>query len=282
MTHEQVVAVLGRGVVDPGAPVAVADDLGLTRGDGCFEATRAVFTADGRWHLVFLDAHLRRMAASASALGIDFPDADAWRALVDEACAAYPIAGAAVCKLVLTRGSENAPAGVLALVSLTETLVSDAPLRVVTLSRGHASDAFVEEPWLLGGVKHLAYAVNVAALREAAAREADDVLFVSTDGFALEGPTSGLIVRVGDELVTTPTGPTGILASITVDAVGAGARASGMVFSERLLTVDEVKAAQGAWLVSSVRGVRAVGVLDGTELPLDPEFTQQLNTWGGF
>ena len=39
---EQVVAVLGRGVVPRDTPLLVADDLGLTRGDGCFDACRVV------------------------------------------------------------------------------------------------------------------------------------------------------------------------------------------------------------------------------------------------
>ena len=41
-------AVLGVGVIDdPDHPVLCADDLGLTRGDGCFEATRIVTDATG-------------------------------------------------------------------------------------------------------------------------------------------------------------------------------------------------------------------------------------------
>ena len=41
----QLVAVLGRGVLERDEPIAHADDLGLTRGDGCFDAT-LVFAAD--------------------------------------------------------------------------------------------------------------------------------------------------------------------------------------------------------------------------------------------
>ena len=41
------VAVLGRGVVDADEPVVTADDLGLTRGDGCFDSVRVITDAAG-------------------------------------------------------------------------------------------------------------------------------------------------------------------------------------------------------------------------------------------
>ena len=42
---------------------------------------------------------------------------------------------------------------------------------------------------------------------------------MSSDGFALEGPRSALLWRIGDRLATTPIDGTGILASITQAAV---------------------------------------------------------------
>src|SRR5690625_3744673 len=68
-------------------------------------------------------------------------------------------------------------------------------MKVVTLDRGLASTVVDTSPWLLPGAKTLSYAVNMAATREAVRRGAEDVLFVSTDGYALEGPTSTLLVR---------------------------------------------------------------------------------------
>src|SRR5690625_7099343 len=73
-------------------------------------------------------------------------------------------------------------------------------MKVVTLDRGLASTVVDTSPWLLPGAKTLSYAVNMAATREAVRRGAEDVLFVSTDGYALEGPTSTLLVRHGDVL----------------------------------------------------------------------------------
>src|SRR5579875_3918907 len=95
-----VVAVLGRGVVDPAEPIVRADDAGLTRGDGCFEGCRLVADADGRSHVAKLDAHLARMARSAAALEIPF-DAAAWRELVATAAAAWTRPRAAAIKHVL-------------------------------------------------------------------------------------------------------------------------------------------------------------------------------------
>ena len=44
---QQVVAVMGRGVVDAGTPIATGDDLGITRGDGCFDATLVAWDGEG-------------------------------------------------------------------------------------------------------------------------------------------------------------------------------------------------------------------------------------------
>ncbi|MEZ5201283.1 MAG: hypothetical protein R2742_08180 [Micropruina glycogenica] len=61
----QLVALLGRGVVPTGQPIATADDVGLVRGDGCFDAMRVL---GGGAHAVVenLDDHLQRFEQSAA------------------------------------------------------------------------------------------------------------------------------------------------------------------------------------------------------------------------
>ncbi|GAE70340.1 aminodeoxychorismate lyase [Cutibacterium acnes JCM 18909] len=45
---------------------------------------------------------------------------------------------------------------------------------------------------------------------------------------------------------------------------------------------DEVLRAQGAWLLSSVRGVAPILSIDGHPAPQDEDMTHRLRTWAGF
>lgn len=280
----QVVAVMGRGVVPRDTPLLIADDLGFTRGDGCFDAAR-VTVVDGRARVDHLDRHLARFRRSASALELPAPDEDDWRSLVDEALDAWDADGEAVLKLVLTRGPEHSDRGVSALLTITaapDATAARAGVRAATLGRGYASDAFASAPWLLGGVKTLSYAVNVAARREAARRGVDEVVFTSSDGFLLEGPTAGLLVAADDQLWTTPLEGTGVLASVTIEVIMDAARADGVATRFALFRPGDLPDTDGAWLVSAVRGVLPLRELDGVPLPHDPEITARLAAAAGF
>lgn len=268
---------------DPDQGVLCADDLGLTRGDGCFDATRIVTDTDGNSRIDHLDAHLARFARCAAGLEIPF-DLAAWRALISQAVAAWTHPGHAVVRVMLTRGRESSPTqpvtGVLTIAPLDDFALSGLKgISVITLNRGHAADAFTDVPWLLGGNKTLSYAINVAAGREAKRRGADDALFVSTDGYALEAPRSALIWRIGDRLATTRLDGTGILASITQAAAFAGAAADGVRTSYELVTVADLVHADGAWLLSSGRLVAPILQLDGATLAHDAAWTDRLLNW---
>lgn len=278
---DRVVGVLGRGVVDADAPQVLADDLGLTRGDGCFDALRVVKGA-GRVRLDHEDAHLARFARSAALLDMEPIDLPAWRALIDETVAAWPGTREGFCKVIWTRGPEYAPGDHVGLVLVGRTPPSGVPLRVATLTTGRPSDAFADAPWLLGGVKTLSYGVNVAAKREAARRGADDVLFVSADGYLLEGPTSALIVARDGVLSTTPVEGTGILSSVTAAVIAAQAAEHGLEFRHRLMIPEELHVADGAWLVSAIRGVCPIIEVDGAGINLHAQATETLTRWAGF
>ena len=280
----QIVAVLGTGVVDPRQPVITADDLGLTRGDGIFDATRVITDPDGHSVVEHLDRHLARLARSARTVELPAPDLDGIAALVAEALTAWTTPGEAALKIVHTRGLEHAttPAATT-LLTITETEPGRRrPLAIAALARGYASDTFADAPWLLGGAKLLSYAVHTSARREAARRGADDALFVSSDGYALEAPTSSLVWVADGAVRTTPTGATGILGSVTVELLQEWAGAQNVRFEPTLIRPDQLQSVTGAWLASSVRGVCPIATLDGAALPISEAWTHRLASAAGF
>ncbi|MEA4944281.1 MAG: aminodeoxychorismate lyase [Propionicimonas sp.] len=280
----QLLAVLGRGVVDIAVPLLSADDLGVTRGDGCFDAVRVTYDARGK-RAHYLEEHLARLARSAAALQIEAPATASWHELVTTSLAAWNTPGEAILKFVLTRGLESAPSAPVGYLTITQSPDHAAARRGVTamtLDRGLRSDAFTEAPWLLGGVKTISYAVNVAARREAANRGVDEAIFRSSDGFLLEGPTSGLVIAADDRLWTTPTTGTGVLASVTIAALFAAARQHEVATGEALFTPADAYEADGMWLVSAIRGMLPVVELDGHAIHHDPAVTSVLAKATGF
>lgn len=280
----RVVGILGIGIVAPGTPVIRADDAGVTRGDGCFEGVRIRTDAAGRSTAEKLDRHLARMSRSSAALGIPFA-ADAWRGLVEAACAAWTEPGEAALRLVLTRGAaDGEPTGFLTVLPLPECYPRERRegLRVVTLARGLRSDAFADAPWLLGGVKTLSYALNMAAQREAERRGADEAILVSSDGMVLEAPTGSVVWSVGRALHTTPTGATGILGGTTQQLLFERCATSGWSTHETLASVDDLHAADVVWVISSVRGPVDVVELDGKQRPRLPAVDAEIRARCGF
>jgi 4-amino-4-deoxychorismate lyase len=277
------VAVLGTGVVEPASPVLRADDLGATRGDGCFEGCRIQTDDAGQSTVDKLDAHLARMARSAAGLDLAF-DEPAWRELIASAGAAWTTPGEAALRLVLTRGDGTTPTGFLTITVLgpDHTRLRRDGLRVVTLTRGTGSDAFADSPWLLGGIKTLSYAVNMAALREAERRGADDVIFVSADGQVLESPTSSVLWSAGRTLHTIPTGANGILGGTTQHLLFERAAQAGWSLRSSPASVDDLHAADVVWLTSSVRGPVDIVELDGKQRARLPAIDAEIRSLSGF
>lgn len=278
---ERLIAVPGRGIVDPAAPLLRGDDLGVLRGDGCFESVRV--RPDGG--VDALDLHLERLARSAAALELPAPDPAACRELVAQLAAARTGAGESAVRLILTRGPDGTgvPTLYATLTPISAEILAQRAdgVRAVTLSRGLTADATVEAPWLLGGVKALSYAVNMAAGRYAKAAGADDAIFVSADGQLLEAPTAAVVWLTGGVLQTPPAQPLGILDGVTVRTLFAHAAAYGFGTEIRRGTPADLHAADGVWLLSAVRLAAAVLTLDGKPLRSDPAVTARVLSAAG-
>ncbi|QJU52273.1 aminodeoxychorismate lyase [Herbiconiux sp. KACC 21604] len=246
------------------------DDLAVTRGDGVFES---IGVLDGRF--IELERHLARLAHSAAMLDLPAPDLAAFEAAARAGVAAHTPAPELLVKLLYSRGIEGADAAsgwVQVLTGPDHGSSRRDGIRVVTLDRGYRHDIAQTAPWLLQGAKTLSYAVNKAALREAGRRGADDVIFVSSDGIVLEGPTSTVVVREGDTFLT-PRTDLGILAGTTQAAVFDALGRLGFETAEALIEPDRLAAADGLWLLSSGRLIAPVRELDGRAMPVDRDFT---------
>jgi branched-subunit amino acid aminotransferase/4-amino-4-deoxychorismate lyase len=240
------VAVEGRGLVAPDAPVFGAGDEALLRGSAAFETIRL-----RRGRPLFLDLHLARL--SDSALALRLPSSDGATEL---AAAAVEAAGADEGMLRVFRTSETLVASVAPLPPELDALRARG-LLLLTFEAGISP--------FLAGVKATSYAFSMAALAEAERRGADDALFLGPGRAVLDATTSNVWWRDGDVL-TTPTPGPAVLPGVTRRVLADLARDAGFRVREGSFTLGQLLGAEEAFTSSAVREVMPVVAVDGRRL----------------
>lgn len=269
-------------VSDPDRPLLYADDLAAVRGDGVFETL--LVRAGGA---CLVEAHLQRLVQSAAMADLPAPRVQTWRRAIEAAVSRWIARtdAEAVLRLVYSRGRESgsAPTGYLTVGPVAERVAAARRdgVSALLLDRGVPAGGVETMPWLLAGAKTLSYAVNMAALRHAARHGAGDVIFVSSDGFILEGPRSTVVIATADSAgrpaLRTPPPEYPILRGTTQQALFEVAREKGYHCDYQPLRPADLHAAQGVWLVSSITLAARVHTLDGEPLqpsPLGTEITE--------
>jgi branched-subunit amino acid aminotransferase/4-amino-4-deoxychorismate lyase len=241
------VAVAGRGLVDPAAPVFFADDEALLRGAAAFETVRV---RGGR--AVLLGGHVERLGRSSLSLRLPAPDG------VEE-LAAQAVEAAAIDQGVLRlfRTSATLVATVGPLPEGLEAMRARG-IGVVTVRSNDAG--------LLTGVKVTSYANALAAIAEAERQGAEDALYLGPGETVLEATMSNIWWRDGDVLYT-PALSTGVLPGVTRAIVSRLAREAGYRIQEGSFTLPKLLAAEEAFTSSAVREIMPVIAVDGRELP---------------
>lgn len=260
--------------IEDGAASLRVTDLAAARGDGVFETLGVI-----GGHPQSVDAHLARLANSAELLELPEPNIEQWRQGIATAASVLPTDVQGGIKLVLSRGAEGAgrpTAWITASVSTSDYAERRTGIRTVLLDRGYHSEVAHRAPWLLAGAKTLSYAVNMAAQREAVRRGADDAIFITSDGYVMEAPTSTVLLRSGDTFIT-PRTDIGILPGTSQLSLFAFYQEQGFDAREDRVTVDQLLTADGVWLASSVRLAVAVVQIDGKPIPHDPDMTARMN-----
>jgi branched-chain amino acid aminotransferase len=244
------------GVITDGPSVSPLDH-GFLVGDGVFETLKTVGGVP-----FAMRRHLDRLARSAAGMGIDVPDPEDIRRAVRE---------------VLDRSAHDVGRLRITVSSGLGPLGSGRGADGATLAVAHgpatswpASIRLATVPWprnergATAGLKTTSYADNVIALREAAARGADEALFADTRGRLSEGTGSNIFLVLNGHLVT-PSLATGCLAGITRELVCELVPV--MVADVPLSLLAD---AAEAFITSSTRDVIPVSHVDGAPLPACP------------
>ncbi|MEU8656620.1 aminotransferase class IV [Actinoplanes philippinensis] len=221
-------------------------------GDGVFETVH--LRPEGPW---LLDRHLARLCRSASILGLPEPDLTPIRERVFVSTGAL--------RIIYTRS----------LLDVSVSPFPEAALRerrdgVRVLSADLGVSVRRRPPWSISAAKSLSYAENFAARRWAARQGADDLIWLSTEGYVLEAPTASVVWLAGDELCTVPPDEADILPGITAAHLLSLAPSLGLRAAERMITLPALAAADAIWLSSSLRGLAEVTALDGTPRARSP------------
>lgn len=228
-----------------------ARDRGLTLADGVFETMRARGAAVFR-----LERHLARLARTLGALAM--PEPAELRDWLIAAVRAADLPHAGV-RLTVTRGI--GPAGVAPPEDVRPTvLVAVNPMPAFPASIYEAGlSAFVvsgrrNEYAMTAGLKTLSYTDNVAALLEAQRAGADEALFLDIEGHCCEASASNLFVWSGGMLMTPPLS-CGALPGVTREAILELAASAGVRTAEQAFGLDDLYAADEAFLTSSLRSI---------------------------
>jgi branched-subunit amino acid aminotransferase/4-amino-4-deoxychorismate lyase len=241
-----------------------AFDRGFQLGDGVFETLRALA---GR--SVELDEHLDRLHRSAHGLAIPLAasvDAEI-RTGIARLLAAEVLDGPdgdASVRITVTRGAHRGRGllppddGIAPTVVIQTWPVSQPP--PAWLERGlHliASSIRRDPSNPLAALKTTSRADFVFARLEAQAAGADDAVFLTLDG-RLSEATSANIFLVRNGTLATPSAACAILSGTTRSWIVRWAEASGLRPDETDLTIDDLAAADEAFVSSSVAGILPV------------------------
>jgi branched-chain amino acid aminotransferase len=249
-------------------------DRGFQLGDGIFETMRVV---GGR--VLELPLHASRLQASAAVMAMPLPD-DLERRLgqaITDLCRANRLDGSDIqvaVRVTVSRGAVDGR-GLRPPDDVRPNLVVQAwrvdPQPPELLSRGvHLVISGVRRDPAspLARVKTTSRAEFVYAQIEAHQRDADDALFLTTDGHLAEATSASLFLVEGAGLAT-PSLDCGIIVSTTREwVISSGGPGLGLAVRQGHLTPNDLLAADEAFLASSVAGIQPITIVDGR--PIGP------------
>jgi branched-chain amino acid aminotransferase len=250
-------------------PHISAYDRGFQLGDGVYEALRA-----RRGVPIELDAHMARLHSSLEALDFELPFGDEVVTggisdlLAAEGWDATEPPGDVAIRITVSRGYDPSR-GVIPHAGGTASVAVQAwphmPPAARVLRDGErlitsAIRRVADSP--IAAIKSTSRAELVFARLEAQRADADDTIFLTTDGRITEATSSNVLMIRGD-VCATPRLGTGILAGTTRAWLVGHGDAVGLRMVEQDLRLDDLFEADEAALCSSIAGIVPFVSLDG-------------------
>ena len=259
----RIVYVNGAFLPEAEAKISVFD-RGFLMADGVYEVTTVI---DGK--LIDFAGHMARLTRSLDALAMTAPaDAEALLA-IHRSLIVRNALNEGMIYLQVTRGVadrdfvypvEGTPPSLVLFTQAVPVLERDSVrngLKVATVP---------DLRWARRDIKTVQLLYPSMAKMQAKAQGADDAWMVAPDGLVTEGSSNNAYIITGDGVIVTRPLSHEILHGITRVALLRLAAENGMTVEERGFTVDEVKAAEEAFITSASAFVTPVVEIDGTPI----------------
>lgn len=271
-----VVSINGKFVTPADAKVSVFDH-GFLFGDSVYEVVR---TVEGK--LFAAAPHLKRLQASASAIGLKLPHNEAWYTRHMRAMHKKKSKTESYLRVIVTRG-----VGLLDLHP--ESCAKPTVIGIAKPLPQWADDHYAHGcKIVLAGVRRNLkqatdpavksgnYLNNVLALMEARRDQAVEALMVNAQGFLTECTTSNIFL-VKDGVVKTPGLDQGLLEGVTRGFILKVCHQLKLPVEESALTPEDLYAADEVFITSTTRDVMPVGHIGKHKVKLTPgKFTLRI------
>lgn len=247
-----VTSINGRIVSGKEARISVYDNA-LLYAEGLFETFLAI---DDR--LAFPKEHFMRLRQGARLLGLKLPASESKLIIwLKKTARAHP-ARLKRLRLTITGGESAVWTGKRGrsqvICSAVEHKFDNSPLKL------YAPESKIDERLLFNRIKTISYGTKAAALREAQQNKCDDALLVNSSGNISE-LTSANIFWTKKNKIYTPPVRAGCLEGVTRKIILKEAKRNKWQIIEKNCSLKELKSAGEVFSSSSVRLVRAVGVI---------------------
>ncbi|MDA3808073.1 MAG: D-amino acid aminotransferase [Thiomicrorhabdus sp.] len=225
-------------------------DRGFLFGDGVYE----VIPVYDRQLFAFPE-HLQRLKNSLQAISIQNPLTDGeWLELLNTLIEKHPWPDQYI-YLQVTRGIQM-HRDHLPEECLTPTLYAYTnPLKAVSdsiLQNGITAITLEDIRWLNCDIKAITLLPNIMMKLAAKARNADDAILVSREGFITEGTSSNCFIVKDGTLITPPNGHS-LLPGVTRTVIERVAIAHDIPMLEQQITLTDLESADEIWLSSSTK-----------------------------